>query len=955
MKRIISIISFLVISGAALFSQNTFTFQAIMRDSANQLIRNEYIGVRISIIPDNPQMPCSYTEQHHTKTNDKGLLTILVGSGGYSHVGNFDFLQWGNTTYYIKTEIDPKGGTNYVLSSTDKVNQFPYSEFSHNSVTSENIEYNNIANLPHLFCGDYDSLKNKPNLFNGDYDSLKNKPVLFNGDYNNLLHRPSITDTLLQILADSNYLTQVTEKQTLTLHNDTIFLSGSNFVILPPTQADDYTKLTNTPNIKDTLRSILADSNYLHSFSESQALSIIGDTIYLTDGGSVVLPDQTDLSLLLDSRNTNQSVAGKKVFTDTILVPSRYDFSTKQVMGDNMQAATYAEYTHIIDSLQAELALLQVAAKYPVVVTRSVSNNSFPYTTATGEILSEKDATVTTRGICFALHKTPTVADTKVTNGSGIGSYNCSLYTYVPDTTYYIRAYAVNAFGTTYGNEISFRTPRIPTVALDSVYNVNYFNFESQSHIISDGGNAIYQKGVCCAIYPTIPEHYNYNTYDGSGTASYTSYYDGLQAGKKYIIRAYAINNVGVGYSDTMVFTTRPLSTPTVITNPMKSIAGTMAVASGNVTDYGGATVTARGFCWSTSNTAPTISDNYLTYSSAGTGAYTLSITTLTNNTTYYIRAYATNSQGTGYGAVISFQTTNEVNGGSCFPATVTDTNGNVYSTIRFGTQCWMRENLRATSYADGTPITVTSSSTSSTTPYAYYPGNSSSNVATYGYLYNWPAATRGTTSSNNPSTVQGICPNGWHLPSSSEYSTLNTFISNNSNYTYKDTVWTYYNYDQINECWYGHCLDDECWDWVCYTVDDVSFDYTYDGSTYTYVGPGLGEYCKTTEYYITTRGIAKALAASGVWTSSSSVDCPGNEDTKLNNLSNFSLYPSGYAQYGYSYALGQYAYLWVSNNYNSNYGARVYIDYSSTSQSIGSYTNFYKHYGCSVRCVKNE
>ncbi|MBP5710106.1 MAG: hypothetical protein J6W84_03935, partial [Bacteroidales bacterium] len=98
-----------------------------------------------------------------------------------------------------------------------------------------------------------------------------------------------------------------------------------------------------------------------------------------------------------------------------------------------------------------------------------------------------------------------------------------------------------------------------------------------------------------------------------------------------------------------------------------------------------------------------------------------------------------------------------------------------------------------------------------------------------------------------------------------------------------------------------------------------------------------------------------KALAASGVWTSSSSVDCPGNESTKLNNLSNFSLYPSGYAQYGYSYALGQYAYLWVSNNYNSNYGARVYIDYSSTSQSIGSYTNFYKHYGCSVRCVKNE
>lgn len=91
----------------------------------------------------------------------------------------------------------------------------------------------------------------------------------------------------------------------------------------------------------------------------------------------------------------------------------------------------------------------------------------------------------------------------------------------------------------------------------------------------------------------------------------------------------------------------------------------------------------------------------------------------------------------------------------------------------------WMKENLRTTHYADGTAIPA--GTTTSYSAYRYAPNNDESNVATYGYLYNWPAVMHGaTSSSDNPSNVQGICPAGWHMPSDAEWTQLTTYVYNN-------------------------------------------------------------------------------------------------------------------------------------------------------------------------------
>ena len=156
-------------------------------------------------------------------------------------------------------------------------------------------------------------------------------------------------------------------------------------------------------------------------------------------------------------------------------------------------------------------------------------------------------------------------------------------------------------------------------------------------------------------------------------------------------------------------------------------------------------------------------------------------MTNLSPGTTYYIRTYVTNNTNTiVYGNQISFTTSTD--GESCQDAvTLTDYDGNIYNTVVIGSQCWMKENLRTTHYANSDDIYLWSSIAEYYPFLAWrrYPNRDSLNVTTYGYLYNWPAAMHlATGSSNNPRDVQGICPTGWHMPSEAEWAQLTDYVS---------------------------------------------------------------------------------------------------------------------------------------------------------------------------------
>jgi uncharacterized protein (TIGR02145 family) len=195
---------------------------------------------------------------------------------------------------------------------------------------------------------------------------------------------------------------------------------------------------------------------------------------------------------------------------------------------------------------------------------------------------------------------------------------------------------------------------------------------------------------------------------------------------------------------------------PVLTTAEVTQIAQTAATSGGNITDDWGATVTARGVCWSTSQN-PTINDSK-TEDGTGAGTFTSSISGLEASTTYYVRAYATNSSGTGYGSAMSFTSTGAV-----------DADGNVYSTVVIDNLEWFAENLKTTRYNNGSPIpNVTSNSdwgTLTSGAYAWYENNEATYKNTYGALYNWYAVNTGN-----------LCPAGWRVPTDEEWTTLTNY-----------------------------------------------------------------------------------------------------------------------------------------------------------------------------------
>ena len=174
--------------------------------------------------------------------------------------------------------------------------------------------------------------------------------------------------------------------------------------------------------------------------------------------------------------------------------------------------------------------------------------------------------------------------------------------------------------------------------------------------VTTTDGTYIIMKGLCWAAHenPTTDDFYE-EAESGVGTFSISM--TGLNISTTYYVRAYAVTPNGTVYGDQKTFTTRD-GIPTVTTAEVTDIQGTYANGGGNITDDGGLAVTARGVCWSTSP-SPTLADAH-TSNGSGAGSFSSYMTGLTMSTTYYVRAYATNSFVTVYGNQLSFTTTND-------------------------------------------------------------------------------------------------------------------------------------------------------------------------------------------------------------------------------------------------------------------------------------------------------
>lgn len=303
----------------------------------------------------------------------------------------------------------------------------------------------------------------------------------------------------------------------------------------------------------------------------------------------------------------------------------------------------------------------------------------------------------------------------------------------------------------------------LPTVTTATLSDITHNSAQSGGNVSSDGGASYISRGVALSIEQN-PTVFDYKFQDGIGTGPFTSQIRYLKPGTTYYIRAYATNSAGTAYGEQFSFTTDSILA-TLRTLTVTEISSNSALSGGNVTADGGATVSSRGVVWDTIPT-PTISLNTKTSDGSGIGLFTSTLSGFQPGTTYYVRAYATNSIGTAYGNEVSFYVNFE---------------GEVHNAITG--RIWMDRNLGASRVA-----------------------LSSTDSAAYGDLYQWGRGTDGHEKRNSPTTstlsttntpdhgmfiavasgdwrteksdnlwqgIDGInnpCPEGFRLPTSAEW-----------------------------------------------------------------------------------------------------------------------------------------------------------------------------------------
>jgi hypothetical protein len=193
-----------------------------------------------------------------------------------------------------------------------------------------------------------------------------------------------------------------------------------------------------------------------------------------------------------------------------------------------------------------------------------------------------------------------------------------------------------------------------PTLSTSQTFGVKSDSATVVGFVVAQG-DGFTERGVCynTAANPTIDNSKVAYTKD-TPSATFNVVLSGLKYATKYYARAYATSDGLTVYGEEVTFTTLPVK-PTLTTAAMTEITGNSASAGGNVTVTGGATVTARGVCYGLSPN-PTVADTKTT-NGDGPGEFVSALTGLKGNTKYYLRAYATNSAGTGYGPEVSFTT----------------------------------------------------------------------------------------------------------------------------------------------------------------------------------------------------------------------------------------------------------------------------------------------------------
>lgn len=458
---------------------------------------------------------------------------------------------------------------------------------------------------------------------------------------------------------------------------------------------DDNTKLAFDDKFEASLSDLAANTTYIvRPYAINEAGTGYGESVRFTT---------TQQKIPMVVANGSGNLAGKPVETtayeavcmgavteDHGFTITRYGFCySTESRQPTLESSQYIEAQDGAKGFSATLTGLTASTKYYM---RAFAENekgvgysaTVEFTTDKEQVVSLTQATVTDRtsssvsitaqmayesfttikekGLCYAETVNPAVNGSKVTDGSTEKNITATITGLTEGKTYHVRAYAITRDGTFYSGDIAVTTETTyaPSIGKPAVYDKTDTGAKVRATISTNGGLAVTEKGICYSstnAEPTVDDTKVISTEaDNNILVSLSD----LQGGVTYYVRAYAINGKGTGYSIVEQFTTTKHTEPQLNGLNISAINDDNAQASAAISNNGGEgeTITERGFVVSTWST-PTVDDgNSLKFVSKDEAeSFTATLNGLSYNTLYNIRAYATNSVGTGYSSMLSFET----------------------------------------------------------------------------------------------------------------------------------------------------------------------------------------------------------------------------------------------------------------------------------------------------------
>lgn len=723
MKRILTLLAFALIS-TCVWAQvpQKMSYQAVIRNSSNTLVTNTSVGIKISVLQGSSAGTAVYVETHTTATNANGLVSLQIG-GGTIVSGTFASINWANGPYFIKTETDPTGGTNYSISGTTELLSVPYA-----------LSAGQSSPAPGNAVGDMQ-------YWNGTSWVLL--PIGTAGQVlkvnSNIPQWTTPTQGVPSIVTTDGVSDIKAKQATLT---GTVTNDGGEFVITrgfcfgisnnPTVTNGAITTGNGIGTFTANLTGLSINTTYyVRAFATTTAGTSYGSALSFTTTSGIAVLTTTPVTNVAacgaDTGGTITSDGGDEITNSGVC----YNTSPNPTFADDYvygtgNPFTVSLYTSQPNTVYYYRAFVQNSTGTYYGNQLSFTTQNFTATVVTNAVTDIHSCSATLNmnftptfpnavdsyGFCYGITPLPTLQDTQI--GLSSGTFTATTYCLQSNTTYYVRAFILNCNGIKYGNQISFTTPNdnlsITTNTPTEVRACTIVFANPTVNTIPNDGNCNSNTGYYYSTSPH-PDETNGLQASYSGTPR-TFYLYNLTSNTTYYVRAFVYKCDGtIVFGNEIQVSTLPKYT-SITTNAASNItAGTAqlnGIIIGNNSDY-----INGGFCYSTSPN-PTIADNKVQVSgSSGGSILTTTIFGLTAGTTYYVRTYGNGYAeciGTFYGNQISFTTASgplvvgqNYNGGIIFY--LNGTNGLIAATTDQGAAAWGCEgtNIAGTSSAQGT------------------------------------------------------------------------------------------------------------------------------------------------------------------------------------------------------------------------------------------------------------